>query len=203
VLDPAPTHAATAGSAPVTIRPMRRDEAPRVGAITLASYDAHGTMNGPYRDFLADPLLRLDGSTELLVAERDAEVVGTITFVLPGDAEWEGRAQLDGDCAFRVLAVDPAAEGLGIGRSLVAACLDRSRALGRHRCLITSMSWMTRAHELYRRFGFVRRPDLDVRFPGGDGVTFTLDLTPQAPELFPPPGPVPSELPWYADVWAR
>jgi poly-gamma-glutamate capsule biosynthesis protein CapA/YwtB (metallophosphatase superfamily) len=39
-----------------------------------------------------------------------------------------------------------------------------------HRLVIISMHWMTRAHRLYeRRYGFVRRPDLDVRFPSGVG----------------------------------
>lgn len=187
----------------VTIRPMRPHEADRVGALTLASYDAYGSMQGEYRRFLADPRRRLHGSTAVLVAEVEGRVVGTVTYVLPGDEQWEGRAVLDGDCAFRVLAVDPAAEGLGVGRGLVEDCLARSRTLGCSRMVITSMAWMGRAHALYRGLGFTRRPDLDVRFPGGDGVAFTYDLRPDAPERFPAPGPVPDELPWFEDVWAR
>jgi hypothetical protein len=62
---------------------------------------------------------------------------------------------------------------------------------------------MVRAHHLYERLGFEPRPDLAVRFPNGDGVAFTLDLTEEASERFPPPGPVPDELPWYEVVWAR
>ena len=68
--------------------------------------------------------------------------------------------------------------------------------------LITSMSWMDRAHELYiGRYGFVRRPDLDVRFPSGTGVILARDLTAEAEERFPPPGPVPGTPPWFEDVW--
>jgi ribosomal protein S18 acetylase RimI-like enzyme len=189
------------GPTRIAIRPMRIAEAERVGRLTLAAYDAYGRMEGRYRDYLADPRQRLDGSTALLVATLDGEVAGTVTYVVPGDQEWEGRPEPDGDAAFRVLAVDPAFEGRGVARALVQACIDRAEAEGRHRLVITSMAWMGRAHRLYERLGFDIRPDLAVRFPNGDGVAFTLDLTDEAPRWFPPPGPVPDELPWYADVW--
>lgn len=194
---------ADATTDPVTIRPFRDDDADAVGRLTMTAYDAYGRIEGPYRDFLADPRRRVDGSTALLVAEVDAQVVGTVTFVVAGDPEWEGRPVPEGDAAFRVLAVAPGQEGHGIGRRLVAACLDLTRAHGCHRLVITSMAWMHRAHRLYEAFGFVRRPDLDVRFPGGDGVVFTLDLTDEAPDLFPAPGPIPTERPWFEDVWDR
>lgn len=182
---------------------MRKQESSRVGALTLAAYDRYGTISGPYRELLADPARRLVGCTALLVAEVDGEVVGTVTDVRPGDLQWEGRPIAEGDCGFRMLAVDPAAEARGIGRALVTTCLDRARAEGRHRAVITSMAWMTRAHRLYVQLGFLRRPDLDVRFPGGDGWVFTCDLTDEASTRFPPPGPVPDPLPWFEDVWRR
>jgi hypothetical protein len=84
---------------------------------------------------------------------------------------------------------------------LIDACIVRARNAGAHRLLIISMDWMHRAHELYiGRYGFERRPDLDVRFPSGVGVILSLDLTPDAAQRFPRPGPVPAEPPWYEDV---
>lgn len=192
-----------ASPVPVTIRPFRDADADAVGRLTMTAYDAYGRIEGGYRDFLADPHRRVDGCTELLVAEVDGQVVGTVTFVLVGDPEWEGRPVPEGDAAFRVLAVAPGQEGRGIGRRLVSACLDLARGHGCHRLVITSMAWMHRAHRLYEAFGFVRRPDLDVRFPGGDGVVLTLDLTDEAPDRFPAPGPIPTERPWFEDAWAR
>jgi GNAT superfamily N-acetyltransferase len=187
----------------VIVRPMRAEEAAAVGRLTLEAYDAYGRIEGTYRGFLGDPRQRIDGSTAVLVAELDGEVVGTVTYVEPGDDEWEGRAEPEGDCAFRVLAVAPQVEGRGVARALVQACIDRARADGRHRLVITSMAWMGRAHRLYERLGFDPRPDLAVRFPSGDGVAYTLDLTDEAASRFPTPGPVPDELPWFEDVWAR
>ncbi|MFA9445879.1 GNAT family N-acetyltransferase [Egicoccus sp. AB-alg6-2] len=190
------------GPADIRVRGMRLDEAERVGRLTLEAYDRFGRIEGDYRDFLADPLRRLDTSTAVLVAEHAGEVVGTVTYVLPGDGEWEGPAERPGDCAFRVLAVDPDAQGRGVGPRLVAACRERAGEEGRQRMFISSMGWMERAHRMYEAAGFVRRPDLDVMFPGGVGVIFTLDLSDTAAEHFPPPGPVPSEPPWYAEAWA-
>lgn len=197
------TGTAARGGGDVRVRPMRPDDAAEVGRLTLASYDAYGFIGGTYREELGDPVQRLGGAAAVLVAELAGRVVGTVTYVLPGDDQWEGRPIPEGDCGFRVLAVDPSAEGSGIGRHLVEHCLERARADGRHRLVITTMEWMTRAHALYDRLGFVRRPDLDIRFPSGVGFVFTRDLTPDAPARFPAPGPVPAEPPWYEDAWSR
>jgi GNAT superfamily N-acetyltransferase len=188
---------------PVRVRPMAAHEAGRVGEVVLAAYDAYGDLRGPYRDLLADPVARRDGCSALLVAEVDGDVVGTVTYVRPGDEQWEDRPVPTGDAGFRVLAVDPRAEGRGIGRTLVEACIDRARREGRRRLVVTSMHWMTRAHRLYERLGFVRRHDLDVRFPSGVGWTLTYDLTDDAPAHFAAPGPVPEQAPWFEDVWGR
>lgn len=189
------------------IRPIRPEDHTPVGALTLRAYDASGgRISGDYRTALADPSLRVGGATEVLVAELDdgdhpGRVVGTVTFVLPGDTEWEDRPDPSGDCGFRILAVDPDVQGQGVGDALVRACLDRARTRGCRRMTIISMAWMTRAHELYRRHGFVRRPDLDVRFPPGIGYGFTRDLRLDVDGHFAPPGPVPDEVPWFEDAW--
>ena len=188
-------------SSTVTIRPLRPDDAARVAELTLAAYDTYGDISGTYRDLLADPAARAEGASAVLVAEVDGEVVGTITDIRPGDPEWEPRPEPAGDCGFRVLAVDPTREARGVGRALVTQVLDRARADGCRRAVITSMAWMTRAHALYRSLGFTRRADLDVRFPGGHGVVFTCDLVPDAAAGFPPPGPPADPPPWWEDVW--
>lgn len=189
----------------VTIREMRPEEAPEVGRITLAAYDRYGHIGGDYRDFLADPSARVDGCTALLVAvDEGGRVLGTVSYVVPSDPEWEDTPVPNGDAGFRILAVDPDVEGRGVGTALVDACFARARTDGASRMLIVSMDWMHRAHDLYeRRYGFVRRPDLDVRFDSGVGIILAADLTDDAPERFPAPGPVPDEPPRFEDRWRR
>lgn len=188
----------------LTIRPIRPDDHPRVGALLVEAYDAVGRFDDPYRSFLADPGNWVPGSSEVLVAVGEDDVpVGCIALVLPGDEEFEGTEPPAGDAGFRFLAVDPAAQGSGAGGALVDAVVERARALGARRIAIHTMAFMVGAHALYARRGFEHRRDLDVVFPAGLGYGMTLDLVPDAAEHFPPPGPVPDEPPWFEDVWGR
>ncbi len=185
----------------VAVRAMRPHEAGAVGRLTLEAYDRYGRIEGTYRDHLADPARRLDAASAVLVAEVGGELAGTVTYIRPGDPEWEGRPEPAGDAGFRILAVAPWAEGRGVARALIQACLDRARRSGCRRLVVTSMEWMTRAHRLYDQLGFVHRRDLDVFFPSGLGHTFVLDLSDDAAAHFAPPGPVPQTPPRALDVW--
>jgi GNAT superfamily N-acetyltransferase len=75
-----------------------------------------------------------------------------------------------------MLAVDPAAQGRGVGPRLVAECLQRARAAGCRRMVIGSTEWMTTAHRIYGRIGFRRVPDLDQQWGDIRGLCFVLDL---------------------------
>lgn len=184
------------------VRVARPDDLHAVGELLLAAYDAVGRFDDPYRGFLADPARWVDGTTATLVAVdvRD-EPIGCVAFVRPGDEQFEPIRPVAGDAGFRFLAVAPHAQGSGAGRALVQACIDRARTAGARRMVIHSMAFMTAAHRLYERLGFVHRPDLDVIFPGGLGHGFTLDLVDDAGAHFPPPGPVPDDPPWFEDAW--
>lgn len=189
---------------PPHVRPIRPDDHPRVGDLLVAAYDAVGAFDDPYRRFLADPDGWVTGCTEVLVAvDADDVPIGCVAFVLPGDAEFEGTRPPAGDAGFRFLAVAPEAQGSGAGSALVDAVTDRARACGCRRVAIHTMEFMTGAHRLYARRGFVHRPDLDVVFPTGVGYGMTLDLVPDAAGHFPPPGPVPDTPPWFEDAWGR
>lgn len=184
----------------VTVREIRPSDHDRVGALLVASYDAVGPFSEPYREFLADPEEWVPGTTATWVAEHDGVVVGAVGFVLPGDEEFETFEPPVGDCGFRFLSVAPDAQGRGAGGALVDRCVREARSRGCRRMMIHSMEFMTTAHRLYERRGFDRRRDLDVTFPSGVGYGYTLDLTDDAARHFPPPGPVPSEPPWYEQV---
>jgi GNAT superfamily N-acetyltransferase len=111
---------------------------------------------------------------ELLVAVEDGRVLGTVTLYLaPGSMQWRPD-----DAMLRLLAVDPAARGRGIGRALFRACLDRARAAGKRRMALHTTEWMATARAMYERAGFHREPEGDVRIPGVNIIAYAADLEP-------------------------
>ncbi|HEX2773295.1 MAG TPA: GNAT family N-acetyltransferase, partial [Micromonosporaceae bacterium] len=114
---------------------------------------------------------------ELLVAVDDTTgaVVGAVLFVLPGSAYAELSAP--GEAEFRMLAVDPAAQGRGAGEALTRACIARAAALGSSAVVICTRSFSYPAQRLYARLGFVRTPERDWSpAPGIDLLALRLEL---------------------------
>jgi GNAT superfamily N-acetyltransferase len=132
-----------------------------------------------YAAHLADVAARADAeNTMVLVAEDEADgrILGSVTLTLGDGPYFEWAHGVDGDCGFRMLAVDPAAWGRRSGPALVKECVRRARAAGRHRMIIGSTTWMTTAHRMYESLGFERRPDLDQQWGEITGWAFVLDL---------------------------
>jgi ribosomal protein S18 acetylase RimI-like enzyme len=150
------------GIGQLTIRPARPADFPRIATVTVAAYrhDRQLELGNPYASVLADVAGRA-AAGELLVAEDRAtrQVVGAVLFVRAGSR----YAELCGpdEAEFRMLAVDPAAQGAGVGHSLAQACLDRARMLGCRAVVIYTRDVAVAAHRLYQRLGFVRTPQRD------------------------------------------
>src|SRR5258706_16387456 len=77
---------------------------------------------------------------------------------LPSEHAELGDLCGDDEGEFRMLAVDPPAQGRGVGEALVHECVDEVRRAGRSRLAISSATDMTAAHRLYERLGFARAP---------------------------------------------
>jgi ribosomal protein S18 acetylase RimI-like enzyme len=104
---------------------------------------------------------------QIFVARHNGEVVGTCA-VLP-------HAQ--GVLELLKLAVVPAAQGLGLGRRLVEACLGYARERGAQRLVLLSNSKLGAALRLYEGLGFRRaRMPADIMYLTAD-VYMELDLT--------------------------
>jgi ribosomal protein S18 acetylase RimI-like enzyme len=76
-----------------------------------------------------------------------------------------------------MLVVDPEAQGRGVGELLVRTCLERARAAGKRRMVLSTAEGMTAAHRLYERLGFKRAPERDwTPLPGITLLIYTREL---------------------------
>ncbi|HSI92994.1 MAG TPA: GNAT family N-acetyltransferase [Jiangellaceae bacterium] len=158
------------------IRPPRRDELAAAGTVTVAAYQAQGLALAGYLRELADTDRRHREAELLVAVDGDGAVLGTVTFC-PAGSSWREIAR-EHEAEFRMLAVDPAVQGRGVGRALVNACLDRARELGFRGMVLSTPAHNARAHELYEAMGFARDPARDwTPVPGVDLVAYTLRLT--------------------------
>jgi ribosomal protein S18 acetylase RimI-like enzyme len=162
---------------PPRIRRARPEELEEVGRTTVAAYAAYLAESGEsdYVTHLRDAARR-DREAELWVAvDDDGRLLGSVTSC-PEGSPWRELAQ-PGEGEFRMLAVDPSAQGRGVGRALVTHVVDGFRAKGAAAVVICSMSTMAAAHRVYVGLGFERDPALDWSpVPGVDLVAFRLGL---------------------------
>ena len=103
------------------------------------------TLEDEDRAILGDPVGRVVApGGAVFVARLGDEVVGCIGIMPVGDGVFE----------LVKMAVAPEHQGHGTGRKLIAAALDRARALGAHRVALESNSGLASAVHLYEAFGF-------------------------------------------------
>jgi ribosomal protein S18 acetylase RimI-like enzyme len=163
-------------SAPVEVRPARTEEYAAVGALTARVYVEAGLVptDSPY---LADLRAAAERATsaQLLVACAAGRLAGSVTFALPG-SRWAELAGPD-EAEFRMLVVDAAARGAGIGTRLVVECLDRARAAGARAVVLSTQPQMRAAHAIYERLAFRREPARDWSpAPGVGLLAYRRDL---------------------------
>ena len=114
---------------------------------------------------------------QLLVAldEADRLLGGVVYF---GDMAQYGSGGIAGTLThasgIRLLGVAPAARGLGVGRALTGACIQRARERGHARVVLHTTRAMQVAWGMYERLGFERAPELD--FMQGDLAVFGFCL---------------------------
>ncbi len=160
----------------VTIRPATAADDDEIARITVDAYVDGGHL--PSRDHRYAGELRKTSDrrerAELLVAEVAGEIAGTVTFVR-GGTEYSEFGN-PGDAEIRMLAVDPAHAGRGVGAALVDAVLDRARAIGADGIALYTLDSMHSARRIYQRLGFARLPELDHEVPGAMLRAYRLDL---------------------------
>jgi GNAT superfamily N-acetyltransferase len=151
------------------IRDARPDEFEPLGRLMVAVYSSLDGFPKPeeqpkYYEMLAHiGLMTAKPGTRLLVAETDGRLLGGVVYFADmaqygsgGTATQEKHA-----AGFRLLAVDPATRGTGVGRALAQACVDLAREAGLGQVIIHTTQAMKVAWGMYEKMGFRRSPDLD------------------------------------------
>jgi ribosomal protein S18 acetylase RimI-like enzyme len=153
------------------IRTYSPSDANAVNATALAAFAQY---RGIYNDWDAlergvSSMASLAETGEMLVAEAQGLVVGAVAYIGPGqlpradffEPEWP---------IIRMLVVDPAARGQGIGRQLTQACLGLARRDGAEVIALHTSSAMEVALALYLKMGF----KLHRRVPDRFGVPYAV-----------------------------
>jgi GNAT superfamily N-acetyltransferase len=167
------------------IRDARPGDIPAIESVTLAAYLEYAAQLPPpfweaYRANIVGTLADVKPAAQL-VAEREGRIVGTV-LLYPAGAAFPKRAGATEAARWpevRLLAVDPAARGQGVGDALMRACVHRARAGGSRALTLHTTPMMAAAMRLYTRMGFVHVPELD--FEPAPGLTvrgFRLTLEP-------------------------
>jgi putative acetyltransferase len=155
-------------SSDVLIDTFRSDDQPAFDALNRAWLTEYGLLEAPDERQLTDPVGQIvTPGGQIFVARRSDEVVGTCA-VCP---------HADGVLELLKLAVAPTAQGLGLGRRLVEACLGYARASGARRLVLLSSSKLGAAVRLYEGLGFRHAPmPPDAIYATAD-VYMELDLS--------------------------
>lgn len=177
---------AASEDSPLEIRNARPNELDAVADVIRDAYAEYERLYPPeswqgYFRIVSD-VHGLHPEAELLVAEEDGRIVGTVTFFADGALSRQGEWPA-GWAGIARLGVSPECRGAGIGRALVEECIRRTRELGLETVGLHTTEWMATARAMYERMGFIHTPDFDFHpRPGVIAMGYRLDLTGQAPD---------------------
>ena len=161
------------------IRPVRPEEYAALGELTVTAYHSIG-YEMPHQDVydvqLRDVPRRATASCVLVAVTPAGDLLGGVTYV-SGPEDPFSQELSEGEAGIRMLAVAPAAQGMGLGRALTEACIDRARAAGRRRMVLHTGVWMPAAIRLYESLGFERQTAIDFSpAPEIQLLGYALDL---------------------------
>ena len=159
------------------IRPLNRgDDFRSAGEVVQRGYFALAEYphDEVYDKYIADIASRLDDSL-VVGAFVDGRIVGCLTYVSSNDSVHAEHDDSEA-ASFRYFAVDPSAQGGGIGGAMIQWVIERARADGKQRIFIHTLTMMSAAMYLYERFGFVRVPEKDESWDGIAGLAYVLTL---------------------------
>jgi len=167
------------------IRPAQPEEYEALGRLLVKAYAALPGMPQPdeqpdYYAMLANVSARVaKPALTVFVATGDAGTLcGSVDFIDDMTQYGSGgtASTVTDAVGIRLLAVDDAFRGKGIGKALTQFCIARARQLGKARVVLHTTRAMQTAWAMYEGLGFVRFPELDFRQGTLDVFGFRLDL---------------------------
>jgi len=134
---------------PVTIRGLKIGDigwiTHRQGLLYAEEYGWDVTYEGLVAKILSDFVADFDERwAGAWIAERDGVILGSVFLVKASPTVGQ----------LRLLYVEPRARGLGIGRKLVQACIEGSRARGYRKLKLWTNDVLTSARRIYEAAGF-------------------------------------------------
>jgi ribosomal protein S18 acetylase RimI-like enzyme len=147
------TSAAPAGA--YAIRDFVTADTDAVNAVALAAFEQFRVQYSDWPEFAKTICVtaNLADDGELIVATRDDRIVGAVAYM---GAEAPKPEMFDPAWpVIRMLVVDPAERGHGVGRMLTDECIQRARRDGAREIALHTSPIMQAALTLYLRSGFV------------------------------------------------
>jgi GNAT superfamily N-acetyltransferase len=125
----------------------------RHGALYADEYAFDMSFETLVARIAADFIERFDARREACwIAERDGANVGSVFVVQARDEKT--HAPLASVAQLRMLLIEPAARGLGIGARLVAECERFARQAGYHKLMLWTNANLLAARAIYQKAGY-------------------------------------------------
>jgi GNAT superfamily N-acetyltransferase len=126
----------------------------RHGALYAAEYHWDARFEALVARIAADFIDRFEPTREACwIAERDGTRLGSVFLVQARDDTT--HAPIDGTAQLRMLLVEPAARGLGLGGRLVDECQRFARQAGYRKIMLWTNSNLLAARGIYGRAGYL------------------------------------------------
>lgn len=138
----------------IVFRLAKHEDLPSI--VRLLSEDDLGSQRERYEDplpktyYTAFEQIDRDKNHELIVAELDGEVIGTLHLIFLPSISFQGglRVQVES------VRVDESQRGHGLGTEMMKWTIERAKVRGAHVVQLTTHKSREDAHRFYERLGF-------------------------------------------------
>jgi len=138
----------------IAFRLARQDDLPAI--VRMLADDDLGSQREKYEDPLPESYtvafeqIERDSNHELIVAELNGEVIGTLHLIFLPSISFQGglRTQVES------VRVDKQYQGQGIGGDMMRWAIERAQGRGAHVVQLTTHKSRADAHRFYERLGF-------------------------------------------------